>query len=200
MQNYPRMLARPAFWLAALLGVGIFAGCEDARKAIVIKRSNTTPERNAKVEQRLQRALATSTNAQVLAWQDFLTQWPLARQRRGFAWYEDLKEFQGDVSAVTLIEDRYAFKVILDFEIDSDFQEVKFHKLRFHFAEVKQVIVPPGGAAEGGVTVSFQPDQKWFRLKEWRQLVESGWNFSVIGVNLVSNAPVQNIQSALPTL
>ncbi|MBI3870961.1 MAG: hypothetical protein HY299_20715 [Verrucomicrobia bacterium] len=200
MQHHPRMLARPAFWLAALFSVGIFVGCDDARKVIVTTMSNTTAERNAKVDHRLQSALETSTNAQVLVWQEFLTKWPLARKGHGFAWYEDLNKFQGNVSAVTVIEARYAFKVILDFEIDSDFKEIKFPKLRFHFAEVKQVIVPPGGAAQGGVTVLFQPDQKWLGLKEWRQLVESGWNFSVVGVNVISNAPVQNIQSALPNL
>jgi hypothetical protein len=144
--------------------------------------------------------LTTSTNVEVQAWREFLAKWPSARQRRGFAWYEDLKKLEGGISAATLIEDRYAFKAILDFEISADFQEVTFPKLRFHFAEVKRVILPPGGAEEGGVKVYFQPDQKWFDQKDWMRPVDSNWNFSAIGINVVSNAPIQNIQSARSNL
>lgn len=197
MKYYRRRLVRPAVWLAALLSVGIFAGCEDARQVIVTRMTSGTAKRNAKVEQRLHTALTTSTNADVLAWHEFLNKWPLARQRRSFAWYEALNEFQGDVSAATLIEDRYVFEAILNFEIDPDFQEVRFPKLRFHFSEVKRVIVPQDGTARGGETVSFQPDQKLFGLKEWKQLVESGWNFPAIGISVVSNAPIQDIQRVL---
>lgn len=198
MQLHLRRLARPAFCLAVLLGVGIFVGCDDARNAIVTTKTRTIAQRKAKVEQRLQNALAASTNAYVLAWREFLTKWPLAHQDDGFAWYEGLQQFQGNVDAATPIENRYVFKVILNFEIDPDCQKITFSRLRFHFAEVKRVVIPPEGAAQGGVTVLFQPDQRWFGLNEWRQLVESGWNFSVIGINVVSNSPVQNIQSALP--
>lgn len=193
-------MSRLAFGLAVSLCLGIFVGCDDARKVIVEKMSNTTAERQAKVRQSLQRALTTSTNAQVLAWQEVLTQWPLATPRRGFAWDADLEKFDGNVSAGTLIEDRYVFKVILDFEMSSNFEKTTFSKLRFQFTEVKRVILPPEGAAEGGVDTLFQPDTKWFGLKEWRQLVESNWNFSAIGITVVSNAPIQNIKAILRQL
>ncbi len=190
-----RLFSTTAFWLVVLLVTGLFVGCDDSRKAIVAGMTRKTAERNANVEQALSAALTTSTNVEVQAWREFLNAWPSGQRSPGFAWYEDLKKFQGGVSASTLIEDRYVLKVILDFEISSDFQKVAFTKLRFHFAEVKRVDVPPGGAAEGGVSILFQPDQKWFGLDDWKRLVEAHWNFSALGITVVSNAPIPNIRS-----
>ena len=185
---------------AAICCVIFVAGCDDARKGIVNQMNRKTIQRNLMVEQALRNALATSTNAEVQAWREFLGKWPLARQQQGFAWYEESKRFQGGVSAATVIEDRYVFKAILDFAMSSSFDNVTFSKLRFHFTEVKRVVVPPEGAAEGGVSVAFQPDQKWLNLADWERLVESNWHFSTIGITVVSNAPVQNIQAAIPSL
>ena len=200
MQLYPKTLTPSKFWVTAFFCTSIFTGCDDVRNAITTQMSNTTAERNAKVEQKLQRGLMTFTNAQVSAWREFQARWPRAKQGRGFAWHEETKRFEGAVSAVNLIEDRYAFKAILNFEISADYQEITFSEMRFHFAEVKRVIVPPEGPTEGGVSVLFQPDQKWLDLNQWRKLVETGWDFASLGIAVVSNAPVQNIQSALPSL
>lgn len=48
--------------------------------------------------------------------------------------------------------------------MSSNFENTTFSKLRFQFTEVKSVILPPEGAAEGGVMMYFQPDTKWFYL------------------------------------
>jgi hypothetical protein len=185
---------------AILFIVVLVVGCDDARKGTEVQTNQETIQRNAMVVQTLRDALSTSTNAEIQAWREFLRKWPLARQRQGYAWYEEQTKFRGDVSAVTLIEDRYAFKAILDFEVSSNFDIVTFPKIRFHLAEVKRVVLPAGGATEGGVSVSFHPDQKWLNTADWKRFVESNWSFSTIGIVLVSNAPVQNIQAAIPSL
>jgi len=48
--------------------------------------------------------------------------------------------------ASALIEDRYVFRIILDFEVSEDYQEVVFQKFRLNFFEVKEVQLPPEGA------------------------------------------------------
>ena len=184
-----------AFWLVVILSMVIFIGCDEAGKAVVSTTNKKAIERNAKVEQVLQSALATSTDVEVQAWREFLNTWPSGQQKTGFTWDADLKKFQGVASAATLVEDRYVFKIILDFEIGSDFQKVTVTKLRFHFSEIKKVVLPPEGASGGGVSISFQPDQKWFGLEDWKRLVEAHWNFHAIGITIVSNALIQNIRS-----
>jgi len=42
---------------------------------------------------------------------------------------------------------------------------------------------------------TFQPYSKWFGLKEWNQLVDADWDFSKLGITIVSNAPIPNIRS-----
>ena len=187
------------FLLSLIVTVGTFVGCGEGSLSGVPKLSVAGANRNAKVAQALQKALAASTNTYAVVWRQFMEKWPSARPRKGFVWREDLNKLQGNVSAGTDIEGRYAFAVILDFEMGPDNWEVQFVKLRLHLAEVKQVIVPPDGASRGGVTVYFQPDQKWFGLKEWEKFVESNWNFSSIGINIISNNPIVNIQDALQT-
>jgi hypothetical protein len=108
--------------------------------------------------------------------------------------------FQGGVSAATLIEGRYVFKAVMDFSISSNCDDVVFSRGRFHFAEVSKVIVPPGGAVEGGISVIFHQDQRWLNGVDWKRLVGSDWNFSALGIEVRSNAPVRNIESAIPVL
>ena len=108
--------------------------------------------------------------------------------------------FQGGVSAATLIEGRYVFKAIMDFSMSSNCDDVAFSRGRFHFAEVSKVIVPRGGAVEGGVSVIFHQDQTWLNGVDWKRLVGSAWNFSVLGIEVKSNSPVRNIELAIPIL
>ena len=165
-----RSLSTTAFWLVVLLVAGMFVGCDDSRKALVSGMTRKTVERNANVKQALYAALTTSTNVEVQAWREFLNEWPSGQQSPGFAWHEEVKRFQGNVSASTLIEDRYVLKVILDFEMSPDFQKVTFTKLRFHFAEVKRVDVPPEGAGAGGFQFCFSPTRSCL---DW--MIGSGW-------------------------
>jgi hypothetical protein len=175
-------------------------GCGDAQKAVVTIMNRNTAERNERVERTLQLALVNSPDPKANVWRQFVKRWPQAPPKHGFAWREELQKFEGNTSAAALIEGRYLFKVIVDFELTADFQKLTFTKLRFHFAEVKRVVSPPGGASQGGVSILFQPDQRWFGMTEWERLVEAGWDFSSLGITLISNAPIQNIQSALPNL
>ena len=150
-------------------------------------------QRNAAVDQSLKAALTNSADPKLQAWQEFLTHWPLAKQEYGFAWHQDLQKFQGNASATTLIEDHYVFQCILNFDASKDCREVTFTKLRFSFEEVEEVQVQPGGACD--VTFNTQSG-KWLDLKDWEKLKASNWDFSKIGITVVSNAPIPNIKQA----
>ena len=194
------MQSKLTILIVAIISGIVVAGCDDARKVILNQMNKKTIQRNLMVEQALRNALLTSTNAETEAWRDFLSKWPSARRGEGYVWDEASNIVRGDASATTVIEGRYIFKAILNFEMNPNFEAVTFPKLRFEFSELKRITVPPEGAAAGGVSISFQPDTKWLGLKEWRHLVDSNWNFSSLGIEIVSNAPVQNIEAAIPRL
>ena len=187
-----------SFLLPFGLCLVLWVGCDDARESIANMGGNKKLNRNRQIELALRDALTTSTNAEVNAWNAFLGKWPMARQRQGYAWYEKDKIYKGNVSAVTLIEDRYVFKAILDFQMEADFKTINFPQVRFHFAEVKRVILPSEGASGGGVSVSFQPDQRWFGLEDWQNFINAQWDFSSLDIEVISNAPIPHIQTALP--
>ena len=180
--------------LAAILYALLMVGCDYVGNKIM-SNAAATDKRNNMAKQAVYGALAANTNAERLAWQQFLAHWPAARQSGGLVWDEALKKFRPDVMASALIEDRYVFRIILDFEVSEDYQEVVFQKFRLNFFEVKEVQLPPEGAGHGGTMTTFQPYSKWFGLKEWKQLVDANWDFSKLGIAIVSNAPIPNIRS-----
>ena len=180
--------------LAAILCALLVVGCDVVEKKIM-QDAAATDKRNNLAKQAVYNTLAANTNAESQAWQQFLAHWPEARQSGGLVWDEALKKFRPDVMASALIEDRYVFRIILDFEVSEDYQKVVCQKFRLNFFEVKEVQVPPEGAKEGGTMTTFQPDQKWFGLKEWKQLVDANWDFSKLGITIISNAPIPNIRS-----
>ena len=146
--------------------------------------------RNRHMNDALDATLTNKSNAELKIWHEFLGHWPNAKQEKGFVWREANQRFEGNVAAAALIEERYVLKLILDFEMSADFQRVTFPKVRLTFYRVKELIVPPEGPAQGGYTIMRDDNQNWFGANEWNQLVRSGWNFSAIGINVVSNAPV----------
>ena len=105
-----------------------------------------------------------------------------------------------NLSASTLIEDRYLFRIVLYFEMDADYKSVTFPKTRFQFSEIKRVIVPREGPQEGGISITYQPDTKWFGLREWKKLVDSRWDLSSISITVISNSPIRGLRSAWPYL
>lgn len=182
-----------------LLVAGIFSGvicsgCDQDGKSPFVVVGQI--RRDAMAERAVQQRLSTSTNSEVLAWHKFLERWPSAQKQLGLAWYPNLNRFQGNTSALALIEDRYFFTSIVDFDVSADYNTVTFTKVHFHLAEVKRVAVPPEGRAEGCESVYFNPDQKWLTLEDWNRLVNANWNFGAIGIVVVSNTPVENIQHA----
>lgn len=113
------MLKHPTFIFVLVLAITAFCGCDDGRNTIHRLMFKETIERNKRVEQTLRNALVDTTDVNVQNWQQFKDTWPSSHQHQGFAWYEELKQFKGAVTAVTLIQDRYVFKAILAFEISS---------------------------------------------------------------------------------
>jgi len=188
----------PMLLVAVSVCITLLPGCKNAQNE-VLPEAEKAAKLNARVKKAVHNALAANTNAESQAWQAFLRHWPRARQYDGFAWDGALKKFRAGVTATAIIEDRYVFKIRLESTVSVDGQEVVFQQLRFHFFEVKAVRLPPKGAGHGGPVTTLQPDQKWFELKEWNQLVEANWNFSKIGITIVSNAPIPNIR-AVPNL
>jgi hypothetical protein len=180
--------------LAAILCVLLMVGCDVVENKIM-QDAEKTAKRNNLAKQAVYGALAANTNAESQAWQQFLAHWPEARQSGGLVWDEALKKFRPDVMATALIADRYVFRIILDFEVSEDYQEVVCQKFRLSFFEVKEVQLPPEGAGHGGTMTTFQPYSKWFGLKEWKQLVDANWDFSKLGIAIISNAPIPNIRS-----
>src|SRR2546430_11552442 len=180
--------------LVAILCVLLMVGC-DAMENKIMQDAEKTAKRNNLAKQAVYGALAANTNAESQAWQQFLAHWPAARQSGGLVWDEALKKFRPDVMASALIEDRYVFRIILDFEVSEDYQELVCQKFRLNFFEVKEVQLPPEGAGHGGTMTTFQPYSKWFGLKEWKQLVDANWDFSKLGITVISNAPIPNIRS-----
>jgi hypothetical protein len=154
--------------------------------------------KNKRVEKVINEMLAASADTKAEVWRKFISHWPLAKKGLGFSWDEKLRKFEGGVDATAIVENRYELQIILDLEVSSNYKDVTFVKLRFHFMEVEEVDLPAEGPQEGGVTVRFKPKPNiWFGEKEWNTLRDEGWNFGSIGVNVVSNAPVTNIEWAL---
>lgn len=151
------------------------------------------------VEQAVWSALSEEGNPMQEAWLQFVKRWPEARRRIGFAWYAEQDRYEGEVVGVALVEDRYVFKAILSFRVNAETHEVEFDQVRFHFTEVKKVILP-ASSASGGVMTYFESGQTWFGLDEWKAFESSGWEFGSIGLRVVTNSPVPNIRSALPNL
>jgi hypothetical protein len=160
-------------------------------------------ERNEKVDQAIKAAIATSGDPRVQAFRQFLShwhlQWPVVKEGAvgeggiGFAWYKDLQKFQGGVDATAIIEDRYTLQIILDCNVSPDYNIVEFTNLRFSFGEVKAVRPQPGG----GCDIRYNSaNGRQFGLKEWNQLKAANWDFSSIGINIISNAPIPNIHQA----
>src|SRR2546430_12773061 len=123
--------------LVAILCVLLMVGC-DAMENKIMQDAEKTAKRNNLAKQAVYGALAANTNAESQAWQQFLAHWPAARQSGGLVWDEALKKFRPDVMASALIEDRYVFRIILDFEVSEDYQEVVFQKFRLNFFEVRK--------------------------------------------------------------
>jgi hypothetical protein len=174
--------------------------CDDSRWPSTNKMNADMAERNAKVKAAVWRALEEGIGAEVQAWHEFKTNWPPDWQALGFAWHENQHVFKGTADATRLIQDRYVLKIIVDFEAASDYQEVRFPRVRFHLYEVRSVRPPADGGQEGGFTISFNPTNVWFGPEEWRRLMDAHWDFSTLGVNITTNAPVPNIRKVLPNL
>jgi len=181
--------------LVVLLCAISSVGCGDAQIHTITDDAEKTARRNARVRQAVYSALTANNSLESQVWQEFLTHWPDARPYDGLVWDRNSKKFRTTVTATAIIEDRYVFKFILDSEVSEDFQKVTFQKLRFHFFEVKEVVIPPEGAGHGGTMTTFQPDQKWLGLTEWKRLVDANWDFSKIGITIISNTPIPNIRS-----
>jgi hypothetical protein len=190
--------SHPKLLVAISLCLALLASCKHSQNEVV-PESEKAAKLNAKVKKAVQNALAVNTNAESRAWQAYSAHWPDARRYDGYVWDGALQKFRAGLTATTIIEDRYVFKIMMDCTVTVDCQEVAFEQPRFHFFEVKAVRLPPKGAGQGGPTTTFQPDQKWFQLKEWNQLMEANWNFSKIGITVISNAPIPNIR-AVPNL
>jgi hypothetical protein len=188
----------PILLVAVSVCMALLSSCKNSQNKI-LPEAEKRAKLNARVKKAVHNALAANTNAESQAWRAFLTHWPGARQYDGYAWDRALEKFRADVTATAIIEDRYVFKIILSCTASVDGQEVVFQQLRFRFFEVQAVRLPAKGAGHGGTITTFQPDQKWFELKEWNQLVEANWNFCKIGITIVSNAPIPNIR-AVPNL
>ena len=184
--------------VAVSVCLALLSSCKHAQNE-VMPAAEKAAKPSARVKKAVQNALAANTNAESRAWHAFMTHWPDARRYDGYAWDGALNKYRAGVTATAIIEDRYVFKILLDCTVSVDSQEVAFQPLRFHFFEVKAVRLPPKGAGQEGTMTTFHPDQKWFQLKEWNQLVEAKWDFSKIGITIVSNAPVSNIR-AVPHL
>jgi hypothetical protein len=164
-----------------------------------------TPEtkRNERVADAIKKAVATNRNDNVQAFHEFVShwqlRWPVVKEGAsgeggiGFVWNKDLGHFQGGADATAIIEDRYTLQIILDCNVSQDCKIVEFPNLRFSFGEVQQVQIWPGGGSD----IQYNTDNgKWFGLKEWEQLKKENWDFSKIGISIISNAPIPRIHEA----
>lgn len=152
-------------------------------------------DRNGKVDKAIFSALKTSPDVKVRAWHEFLSHWPSAKQEHGFARSRDSNEFNGTVAATALVEGRYHVQIVLNLKVSKDCSAVVFTKLRFHFMEVKEVQLRAEGSVE---MITFETSSdRWFSLNEWEKLTAAKLNFPAIGINIISNAPIPNIQRSI---
>ena len=188
----------PRSLLAVSVCVVLLCSCKHSQNT-VLPEGERPAKLDAKVKKSVHNALAANTSPECQAWQTFLAHWPNARQYDAYAWDGTLKKFKAGVTATAIIEERYVFKISMDSTVSVDGQEVVFQQPRFRFSEVQAVRLPPKGAGHEGTITSFKPGPKSFELKEWNQLVEANWDFSKIGITIISNAPIPNIR-AVPDL
>jgi hypothetical protein len=191
----PHVAIRATILLMTALAMG---GCGDPVQQALTPVIKKKAEREAAVETAVLVALANSTAPEVRSWAEFKDHWPVDWQSLGFAFYGDEARFKGAVDATTLIDSRYVLKIIVDFELSADYREAVFPRTRFHVFEVREV--RPGGGGQGGYSVSFGPVDRWFGPDEWERLRRSNWDFSALGIGIVSNAPVPSIRKVLPVL
>ena len=183
----------------ALCPIALVRGCgKDPITALYINNKEEM-ERNAKLETALQRVLAVGTNAEIQARAEFLEVWPSAWTAHGWTFDKQREKFNGGTATAALLYDRYVIKLILDWEAPADLREFRFVKLRYNFYEIESVRLAPGGGTVGGQYITYNStNQAWFGAKQWKSLAESNWDFSQLGVHVVSNAPVPNIRTLAP--
>jgi hypothetical protein len=181
---------------AILIIAEALSGCTPKGDA-VDKETVTIASTNERVQKAVTGALAMETNAELRAWHTFKQRWPSCSQRLGFAWDKQEQQFQGDAVLIAGIRDRYALRLILNLKVGANCQDVKITKLRLHLSEVAQIVPSPGG----GFSIGFNTESdRWFGIQELNSLVIANWDFSALGITIISNAPLANFRSVLPRL
>jgi hypothetical protein len=170
----------------------IAVGCG---KASIVKQIR----RNEKLRPALQAALAAATNTETQARAELLAIWPSAWTASGWTFDEQQQKFNGKTSVAALLYGRYVLKLVFDWEAPADPGAFRFSKLWYNFYEIQSLRLPQGGGSAGGPYVKYNTtNQAVFGPKEWRSLVESKWDFSALGLHVISNAPVPNIGTLTP--
>ena len=90
------------------------------------------------------------------------------------------------ISAVVGLHGRYVITVKSDISMNWNGRRITTHQPPlFLFQEVESIEIP----ASGGARIRYTQNQKFFGLEEWRQVVQSGGDFNVIGVEFDSTQP-----------
>jgi hypothetical protein len=168
----------------------ILVGCGDTERA----RRDTSKQiqTNVAVDRLVWSALGSGSDSESIIWRKFSADWSSSKTNIGFAWHEDRQRFEGGVDATAIVADRYLLQLAVEFWIKKDQGQVVFDNVRCHFTEVKAVRPTSGG----GYYVSFNTSSdRWLRPDDLKQLIESNWDFSRVGINVISNDPVPNIQN-----
>ncbi|HUS10586.1 MAG TPA: hypothetical protein VMZ30_08985 [Pyrinomonadaceae bacterium] len=84
------------------------------------------------------------------------------------------------------------FKIELD---DTRTKIIRFAEPRFHLVEVESI----SPQANGTHAITYGRQQVRFGIAEWQKLLEGNGDFSVIGVTLEKDKPVDEFSKILPT-
>jgi len=183
------MIQRPlqgmAFVAMMVLLFMAILGCEQSSQSI----PSNHPDLDS-VEAAIRKHLSTSTLDQRQAWREFESVFPQSIQSFGIRWNANVGRFTGNAVQARIFLGRYVLKIILDLDVSRDLKAVNVKSVRYHFYEVTSVRRNPGGGAAMSISTT---NQKYFDRDQWIALTNSGWNFQQLGVTVVSNRPVPNI-------
>jgi hypothetical protein len=103
-------------------------------------------------------------------------------------------QFNACFTAKTPIAGRYSLGMSIKLKLPEDWNGIVAKGApEFHFVEVSKIISRPDGVVKE-IRYS-QTNQKYFQVDEWKKLVESNFDYSVINLSVKTNEPLKGFEA-----
>jgi hypothetical protein len=167
MNNFPLITV-----ILCLIPLAIGISCKPSAYTLHPERARTTLVENARIE--------------IPSVRDLTRLYPDA----GLGVYSDnVKKGTTTIQSIQILYDRYEMSLTVDFEVDRNLHIANSKPPSIALIEIVSVEDLPNGrfAENNGKTFRITPDQ-------WRKVVDAGGQFSVLGLEIKTNQPVDGIK------